>query len=234
MREQASLIRALLCAIAVSGCAHPPPPEEPQRSAAPVTSDPGAAARLAATHSEILEHEPYLRSSRADRLTPGNTSKEPVARASRATLADEEIVSVAHLANRLALEQAQVAERRASDTRVRNLARVIARDARRAQAQTERMLRTRGLSPVPSWLAAQLQADAERHMAQLATKQGPEFDRAWIEAERSQRRETLRVIDDRLLPSSADARVVSMVRTLRNDLERRGTRAFQLKGDLDK
>ncbi len=151
----------------------------------------------------------------------------------RESLDDGKILTIAHVATRLESEQARLAALRASDPRVRELARTILRDARRAEEQTAKLARAGQVAPAPSTVADDLQAEAQASYERLAGTTGASFDRAYIEAQAAAERGVLDLINQRLLPGATDTTVQAVVRSLRPDVERhyRSTTALQEKID---
>ncbi len=158
----------------------------------------------------------------------------PAATVQAEALDDEKILQVAHVAHESQIEQARLAEQRATDPRVRELAAATVRSDTLADRRGDRLARTQRLSPHESAISVKLKEDARQRLDELGAKAGPEFDRAYLDAQLATQRQVLDLIDDKLLPNASSPEVKALVRSIRPDLARRYDRAHFLYEKLDK
>ena len=204
-----------------------------------VTGDSDKSHKEAGSMPSLLEvatvgHGPLSFGVDAPSLEGGDTGELPTGKndAIDELLDDAKILAVAHAANAAEIEQAQLAKRRGSDTRVRRLASMILKHHQAAQVSETHVIRRRNLDLSESATSNQLESEDREVMGMLATKSGPEFDRAYLDAQVNGHREVLGLIDNRLLPSVLDGEVRTLVVGLRPAVASHLQQAEMLRSDL--
>ena len=131
------------------------------------------------------------------------------------SLSDSKILFVAHIANVGEVAAAKLARERAQDVRVRRLAGRILLQHERADRHAEELIKRRNLDMTSTPTGVELQSDEQQVLAELQTKFGADFDRAYLAAQVDDHRRVLELIDDKLMPNAADRDVQTLVRELR-------------------
>lgn len=153
-------------------------------------------------------------SPNADRETPGATG-ELVASASAATvpapaLDDPTIVAIFDAANTADIETGALAAERGSSKEVRSFGAMLARDHNAVRQQGRELAQKLGVTPTPPADDASAKAHAEV-MATLRSKQGLEFDKAFLDHEVRFHQDVITAVTNTLLPAIQNADVKKLV-----------------------
>lgn len=141
----------------------------------------------------------------------------PIAPAEIIALTDNQIVKVAQTANQGEIEEAKLAQSRATSPSVRRFAKMMTRHHGNAQRQAMRVATKvkPTETPATSPPAEELKQDGEKTIAALRDKSGAEFDRAYVDAQIKQHENVLKLIDQRLDPEAKDPNVKALVKEMR-------------------
>lgn len=149
------------------------------------------------------------------------------------TLNDEKILKVAHVAHEEEIAKAKLAARRATDPRVRELARQIAREHELALERADRVARTSGITPTDSATSNWLRTKEQDQLVKIGAKRGAALDQAFLDSQVDSRSTMLRLIDDKMLPGASDSSVKSMVQATRpvivNEMQKAMTLQMKMK-----
>jgi putative membrane protein len=143
-------------------------------------------------------------------------------------LTDSKILFVTHIANAGEVEMAKLARERAKDARVRKLAAAILAQHERADQKEEALIKRRKLDMSSTPTGVQLQSDGAQILAELETKSGTDFDRAYLAAQVDAHQRVLDLIDNRLLPAATDRDIQTLVRDMRPTVQSHLQRAQAL------
>lgn len=197
----AALMTMASCAheVAVSPASAAGPTEEPDRNIVkgPTMSEP------------VLGANPEMSGTVATAEVPAVDAAETE------KLGDAKILRVAHEANSAEIAQAEIAEKRARDPRVRDYAKMMIRMHKDADRRGDRVAAAQKIQPAPSATSTKLHADAQTTLTNISVQQGAALDNAYVNAQVEEHSAVLKIIDERLLPGATDARVKALVQEIR-------------------
>lgn len=147
-------------------------------------------------------------------------------------LTDAQIAAVLDVANRGEIEQAELARQRASTEPVRGYATAMISGHGAAARQQSQLLEQRGIRPEYNPAAGQLMDRSMQTQEMLQSLQGPEFDRAYMQAQLDQHRLLLRMLDEELIPSADDPQYRAYLEQLRADIQAHLANAERIQGEL--
>lgn len=122
-----------------------------------------------------------------------------------AALSDAEIAAIVVTANSIDVQYGEIARERATREDVRQFAETMITDHTAVNESAGALVARLGVTPVPSDVSRSLEEQAEETRAQLRTKSGLEFDRAYIDNEVAYHRAVLSALDELLIPAARNA-----------------------------
>lgn len=122
-----------------------------------------------------------------------------------AALSDAEIAAIVVTANSIDVQYGEIARERATRADVRQFAETMITDHTAVNESAGALVARLGVTPVPSDVSRSLEEQAEETRAQLRTKSGLEFDRAYIDNEVAYHRAVLSALDELLIPGAQNA-----------------------------
>lgn len=134
-------------------------------------------------------------------------------------MTDAEIVHVARTLNQGEVDTSQPAVEKASNAEVREFAQRMVSDHQREIQNLEREARDARLTPLPNDTSSKLQKKTQEMTVKLKTKDGQEFDRAYMKGQIKLHEKALSELDDRLIPSAQNGRIrgyLTQMRTIVN------------------
>lgn len=134
-------------------------------------------------------------------------------------MTDAEIAAVLDAVNRAEIQQAELARERAEDNQVRNYATSMLTGHRAAVQQQQMILQERGIARLDTVLSAEMREQAQRIEQELAGLQGPEFDRAYMDAQMRQHQQVLTMLENQMIPAAQDPQYRAYLEQLRSRLE---------------
>ncbi len=147
-------------------------------------------------------------------------------------MSDAEIAGVLETVNRGEMQQAQLAQRSATNDQVREYASQMMSDHRQALEQQQQLLSPRGITPQPSSLASQVRQRAQMAEQQLQGLEGDAFDRAYMQMQRQMHQEVLTMLEQQLIPAAQDPAYRVYLESLRDDLRAHLEHAQQLERQM--
>jgi len=143
----------------------------------------------------------------------------PAAEKAATTVDDAEIAAIVVAANRIDVQYGELARERAVDEGVRKFAETMITDHNAVNQSAAELVARLGVTPRPSEVSRSLEAGAEATRAELRTKSGADFDRAYIANEVAYHRTVLSAIDDLLIPSASNAELRQTLVSVRPAIE---------------
>lgn len=208
----ALLAAASALALATLNCGGSSTPESKTPNTAP------AEASVPATN------EPTTNDPTTDGATvSGSDSPDPAS-----PLSDQQIAAVTDGVNTAEIEQAQLAQTKSTDEKVKLFASMMIEH----HGQAKRKQTTLGIAKVESPLSLKLAAKAHTTMVQLKQKSGVEFDRAYLLAQVDGHQEVLETIDNQLLPDAKNPELKAYLEELRPQVAEHLERAKAAKDTL--
>lgn len=135
-----------------------------------------------------------------------------------ARLDDAQIVKVLSTANDGEVMAAQAAKPALQNSAARTFAQMMIDDHTTANGQTLALVSSKHLAPEPSALSDSLEADTAGLLSVLSTTPASMFDKVYIDSQVTMHQKVLGLIDSRLLPSTSDADVKTLLGTLRTSV----------------
>ena len=136
---------------------------------------------------------------------PAVAAEEAVTAQAPAALSDAEIAAIVVTANSVDVQYGEIARERATREDVRQFAETMITDHTAVNENAGALVARLGVTPVPSDVSRSLAEQAEQTRAQLRTKSGLEFDRAYIDNEVAYHRAVLSALDELLIPGAQNA-----------------------------
>ena len=136
---------------------------------------------------------------------PAAAAAEQAAPAPSPALSDAEIAAIVVTANSIDVQYGEIARERATREDVRQFAETMITDHTAVNESAGALVARLGVTPVPSDVSRSLAEQAEQTRAQLRTKSGLEFDRAYIDNEVAYHRAVLSALDELLIPGAQNA-----------------------------
>jgi len=203
----------MVAVLVLGGCAHQDPPANgPGDMPVPILGDAGDAAALTmspqsgAAAAPIFD--PTLTASNgqpaADRETASETANSLPA-GPAIDLTDAQILEVTHVADRGEIDQARLGQSKARDTRVKKFAAMMLKDHTEADGESAALAAKAGLTPTASPTSASLEANVTDEGTTLSAEAGPDFDKAYVDAQVREHQAVLEVIEQKLLPNAKNA-----------------------------
>lgn len=122
------------------------------------------------------------------------------------------IAAVLAAANMDEVQTSQLALQRASDAKVKAYAERMVSEHQSLHQNMETLLRKKQVEPEDNATSQQMKATLARTVMELASRSGPEFDKAYVAHQVQAHQTTLQAIDRQLVPSATDAELKAMLR----------------------
>ncbi len=130
-------------------------------------------------------------------------------------LGDPEIAHVAVTANTIDIEAGEVAKTKAANAEVKAFAQTMISDHTSVNQQAAALAQKLGVTPADNAVSQQLKTEADAAKADLATKSGAEFDRAYIAREVAYHQGVLDALDQTLIPGTQNAELKAFLEKVR-------------------
>jgi putative membrane protein len=139
--------------------------------------------------------------------------EEALARAPGIT--DAEIAAIVVAANAVDAETGDLAAERASNAEVKQFGKTMGIDHRAVNQAAGELVARLNVTPVENDVSRKLQADGAAFRAELKTKSGAEFDRAYIAHEVEYHKAVIAAVDDVLIPNATNAELKQTIESVR-------------------
>jgi putative membrane protein len=164
-------------------------------------------------------------------LQPGTADDSSSTGATTAStnLNDQQIAAITEGVNTSEIEQANLARSKSKNESVRSFASMMIEHHGQAKKQQSRMK----VSEQPSPLAEQLESESRTTLEDLKQKSGPEFDRAYVQAQIDAHQKVLDTLERDLIPNAQDPELKSYLENLKPKVEQHLTQALSVQKRLD-
>ena len=174
---------------------------------------------------EPMPSEPMMRP--ASRLTPAPVeeatpppetqadSSGSAAAREKQELSDEQIAAVTEAADDAEIAQAKIAQKNAKNARVKKFAAMMIKDHTAAKQKQKKVLTKLRLAPLDSAMSTQLASDSEQKLEDLKGIKGPDFDRAYMDAQVDAHQRMLDAFDNQLIPEADNEEVKAILNEMR-------------------
>ncbi len=148
-------------------------------------------------------------------------------------LSDAEVIGVTAAANDGEVHMAELAIKKATAPDVKQFAGMMKSHHQKALQKGKTLQSKTKLEATGSDVSAYLEADADKTLKDLRDKDGKAFDRAYMEAQVKAHKDVLTVIDNRLIPSSNNGEVKSMLIEMRRSVADHLVKAEEIQKKMD-
>jgi putative membrane protein len=204
----------------------PPPP-------APEKVDPQARKTLVMPVSLMPENATSTTSSEPNNATAaarkGGPSGTPAASGAspsdtetlrdQGAITDDEIVAASEAVHAAQVEQGTLARAKAKEPRLREFADKLKADHERARRDGKSLAARLAIKPKESPLSSELGADAAGATKTLKNAKRSEFDRLFVESQIAAQQKTLKLLDQKLIPSARNQDLKTLLEGLRATIQ---------------
>jgi putative membrane protein len=167
----------------------------------------------------------------------GNAEVTPDAAAAPApaatpTMPDAEIAHVASTANTLDAEGGNTAQDKAVSPEVKQFAQTMVTDHTASNKEASELAQRLNLTPSENPASQGLKQDHERAKAELATKTGADFDRAYIAHEVTMHQNVLTSLESTLIPAAQNSELKALLEKARGMVQSHLQMAQQIQTKL--
>ena len=148
-------------------------------------------------------------------------------------LSDAEVVGVTAAANDGEVQMAELAIKKANAPDVKQFAGMMKSHHQNALQKGKTLQSKTKLEAAESDVTAYLKADTDKTVKELRDKDGKAFDRAYMDAQVKAHKDVLTVIDNRLIPSSNNGEVKSMLIEMRRSVADHLVKAENIQKKMD-
>ena len=163
-----------------------------------------------------------------------STAAEAARKAATERLSDAQIAAVAVAANKVEIDAAQAARKKAKNAQVKRFASDMIRDHTAADQQATALVKRLGLTPEGNETSRSLAQRAEGDLANLQPLEGKDFEKAYAEHELAFHRQVLATFDERLISDAQNADLKSLLESLRSVVAEHRDHAQALVDSLSK
>jgi putative membrane protein len=128
---------------------------------------------------------------------------------------DPQIAMIAVTADNVDIDAGKLAEKKASNAKVKEFAQLMVRDHTSVNNQATQLAKKLNLTPEESATSRSLKSDGDKMMKKLKALSGAEFDKAYIDNEVSYHESVMKAVDDTLIPNAKNAELKSLLETAR-------------------
>jgi putative membrane protein len=147
-------------------------------------------------------------------------------------LSDDQILYVLHAANLAEMDQARIAQKKGKNGRVKRFAAMMLKHHGEADAKGNEVAKKTNASLTPSETSHRLESDAKQVSSNIATPNGTDFDRVYIDGQVKEHRALLDAIDREFLPAVRSSDVKDLLQTVRARVESHLQEAEQIQKGL--
>lgn len=194
---------------------------EPSRTAA----DESASAATASTSGSDENGSPR---DPADPRERAESTQQGASEGSAKALDDSQIAAITDAANSAEMTQGQLAQSKASDSRVRSFAAMMVDHHGEARREQQAL----GVEKRDNAESQRLSDEADTALQSLQQKSGAEFDRAYIQLQCEEHKKVLDTIEQKLLPAAKDPGLKAYLQQLEPKVEAHLAQAERLQKDL--
>lgn len=196
------VLAAPVLAVLVAGCGSAPPKvvttttsQTPAADPAPVAATKPPEAGMGATNPDLL---PPI---------------APIA------LSDEQIAAINSAANRGEVDQAKLASEKSKNPKIKKFAAMMTAHHADANTKATDMLRKAHITPEESVTSTQMTTESSKLVESLKPMSGPEFDRAYIDAQVKEHTAILDTLDTKMIPVVKNADLKSELTAMRAKID---------------
>jgi putative membrane protein len=129
-------------------------------------------------------------------------------------LSDPEVASVAVIANQNDIDFAAVAKEKSKNKEILKFAETMTNDHKAVIAQAVALVTKLGVTPKENAVGKGMQTDAENTKKMLKSKNGKEFDKAYIDNEVAYHKAVIGAVETVLIPESENAELKALLTSI--------------------
>lgn len=167
--------------------------------------------------------------------SPPKTTNDPppsMAPAAPTTLNDGEIAAFLTAANTGEIEMAKVAVKTSTNAKVKAFANMMITQHTDAENKGKKVVEKEKLTPTDSPVSTKLKGDVDTTMSALKNTTGPDFDKAYVDAQVKAHKDVLAAIDEKALPGAKDAALKTHLDEIRKHVAAHLQKAEELRQGL--
>ena len=147
---------------------------------------------------------------------------------------DAQIVAVVVAANEVDIAAGQAAKRKSKNAQVKRFADEMIEDHTSANQQAAALTKKLRLTAAESDVSAAVRQSGKNNLARLKSLKGKSFDRAYAENEVAYHQQILGTLDEKLIPSTRNPELKSLLKTVRTVVAEHFDHAQELMESLSK
>lgn len=129
-------------------------------------------------------------------------------------LTDEEVASVAVIANQIDISYADIAKQKSKADEILKFADTMTRDHRAVIGQASDLVKKLGVTPKDNAVSKQLLSDAEQTKKSLRAKSDQDFDKAYIDNEVAYHKAVINAVETLLIPETENAELKALLQSI--------------------
>ena len=129
-------------------------------------------------------------------------------------LSDEEVASVAVVANQIDISYAEIAKEKSKDAEILKFAETMTNDHKAVIGQASALVKKLGVTPKDNAVSQKLLADAEQTKKALRTKSGKAFNKAYIDNEVTYHKAVIGAVEGLLIPEAENAELKELLQNV--------------------
>jgi putative membrane protein len=129
-------------------------------------------------------------------------------------LSDEEVASVAVVANQIDISYAEIAKEKSKDAEILKFAETMTNDHKAVIGQASALVKKLGVTPKENAVGRKLLADADQTKKNLRTKSGKEFNKAYIDNEVAYHKAVIGAVEGLLIPEAENAELKALLQNI--------------------
>ena len=129
-------------------------------------------------------------------------------------LSDEEVASVAVVANQIDINYAEIAKEKSKDAEILKFAETMTNDHKAVIGQASALVKKLGVTPKDNAVSQKLLADAEQTKKTLRTKSGKAFNKAYIDNEVVYHKAVIGAVEGLLIPEAENAELKALLQNI--------------------
>jgi putative membrane protein len=149
----------------------------------------------------------------------GGTNPDLLPPITPTALSDEQIAAISGAANRGEVDQAKLATEKSKNPKIKKFAAMMAAHHGEANTKSIDMLRKAHITPEESTVSTQMTTESSKLVESLKPMNGPEFDRAYIDAQVKEHTAILDAFDTKMLPVVKNADLKSDLTAMRAKID---------------
>lgn len=159
-----------------------------------------------------------------------NVPSNPTTNAVR--LSESQVAMVTELANSAEIEQGKLAQTKAKSPAVKKFAAMMIKHHTEAKTEQAKLYQQLSLTPTQSQQSTLLKEDADKTLGTLRAADGNNFDVAYMNSQVDAHQKVLDTINQDLLPSAADERLIDGLNKIKATVEAHLNEARSLQAEL--